>query len=249
MKTTFSYLANRLFALSRFVTLRHQLQSKEIIAIVSSCFLITGIGSVAACKPKDLDMDTYYFQIKNIHLKIPAKYLHLACAGIGAPDIRSCNELLKTKANKEPGLPLPGLTFFEQNIRDFERYQESDGFKGLSNSLRIDLNDPDAIPKGRHLPSATATWAAEDRNPADDVYGLKAYVNRVHKEEKAYRFEIEGGGVLLMACTAFNMPNPGCHVATYWRGLLLRYDFRLRHLGEWQDLHKRIVSHLDSFIK
>jgi hypothetical protein len=203
-----------------------------------------GILCVSACKP--VELDTYYFQIKNVQLRIPAKYLY---SFPGPTDGIECNSDRVNCAQQPPGLNVKGITFQAQDFRTFERYREPKGFQGLSDVLKIGLHEPESFHENDRLPNYAGTWDPEKRDPKNDIYGLQAYKSlKIGADDVNYRYDFGGGTVLHMTCKAFHMPNPHCEAIEPWHGLLLRYQFTHRHLAEWQDLHQRLTNHLNSFV-
>lgn len=139
------------------------------------------------------------------------------------------------------------MLFPEQDFLTFERYREPAGFQGLSDTLGYSVYAPEATARGDRLPNSADAWNKENRDPRNDNFGLAAYKNN-DGDKVNYRYEFADGTVLFMTCKNFSMPNPGCVASTTWRGLLLQFDFRHRHLAEWQDIVKRIKLQLNSYV-
>jgi len=212
-------------------------------------WILLAIVLLAACRREPVELETYYFQIKDVHLRIPGKYVWYFPSGLTFRDTRGCDREPLKCAQHPPGLTIQGISFQEQDFHTFEHYKEPTGFQGLSDILKIGLDESESLPKSYWLPNYVGTWNAEKRDPKNDIHGLQAYKSlKTGDDDVNYRHDFGGGAVLYMKCSGFSFPNPRCEVSEPWRGLLLRYEFTHRHLAEWQDLHQRLTNHLNSFV-
>lgn len=203
-------------------------------------WIFLGLLCMTACKPQPLELETYYLQIKGVHLRMPAKYVGRAIK----VSARTCREGGESCAQHPPGLVVQTIALIEQDFITFERYKAPP--TGLTDSIRIYLDDPDYLVSGK-LPNFAAVWNPENRDATNDIYGLSAYKNGT-PDAINYRYDFESGETLFMTCGSFGMPNPLCRVSTSWSGLLLRYDFTHGHLSEWRNLHQRITNHFNSLV-
>lgn len=200
---------------------------------------------LTACRPEPLRLETYYLQINGLHLRIPGKYFSFPCLGVGVGEVTSCQSKYKKYGQQTPGLQVRSISLWQQDFNTLELYKDSG--QGLSDILEIGIYDPQAIRRGDWFPNFAEAWTSGNRDAKSDIYGLQAY-KVMSRDDVNYRHGFADGTVLLITCQSFDMPNPGCAATTNWRGLLVRYNFRHRHLVEWQDLHHRLAKHFNSFV-
>lgn len=180
----------------------------------SLLWFLTGVLMFAlyGCSPKNEPPKIYYFQIKNMQMRITEKF---------APwDIWDPKNLV----NKPPGLPTDSLYFREQDTNTFERFLGQG--TGISTHIWFNLVDfekrSEKFDFPRYLPSHA--WEPPNRDSKNDIYGLMAFKNtRSGDDYLNYRFDLKSGESLFMTCTGFNFPRPLCFVTTTWRGLQLQY--------------------------
>lgn len=190
--------------------------------------------TVFGCSPKNEPPKIYYFQIKNMQLRIPQKF---------APwDIWDPNN----QATKPPGLMLNKMYFEEQDVKTFERFLGRGTGHIWFNLVDLEKrNEKFDFPRSFTSPA----WEEPNRDSKSDIHNLMAFQNtRSSDDYLNYRYDFKSGDKLFISCTSFNMPRPTCHITTTWRGLQLRYMQSYSDLSEWRELHARLIAHLDSFI-
>jgi hypothetical protein len=208
---------------------------KKMLIFLSAVVLL---GLAAAYWPKAQPPEIYYFQIKDLHLRIPQKY---------APWQYNDAKLIK-QASKPPGLRLDSIYFMEQDDKTLERFIGTGTnhiwFKLIETGL---LNGESSSEFPKSFPKSA--WADSLRDSKNDLFSLKAFSTFNSRSDFLnYRYDFEDGQILYMSCTGFNFPRPICYVTTTWHGLRFEYMQSHINLSEWLSFYQQLTKHLNAFI-
>jgi hypothetical protein len=204
-------------------------------------FLYFFVLSLLGCSYSTVSQDCLNIRISNVNLAIPSDYLDMD--ELTHPKL---HPELKAQLGQSPGLPiqialmmLDPQTFSAITRAQLQRRQGTD-------EIKLWL----IAPTGRTQPPPI--WTPERRKKELDTAGLEAFLDPIKNKsalyEIDYRGQLDDQTPYLIRSSAFDMPNPISEAYLPWRGIYLKYRFNSSHLPRWRELHRGIISRLESFI-